>query len=58
MREPAAESQDVAQDPPDATLIFHEQADGRKVARLPGGKVVLLDLAALDRVRTGDAWFV
>lgn len=46
------------QDPPDATLVFHEQADGRKVARLPGGKVVLIDLKQLDRVGDGEAWFV
>lgn len=46
------------QDPIDATLIFHEQADGRKVARLPGGKVVLIDLKSADRVRDGEAWFV
>jgi uncharacterized LabA/DUF88 family protein len=45
-------------DPADATLIFHEQADGRKVSRLPGGKIVLVDLATADRVRDGDAWFV
>lgn len=45
-------------DPPDATLVFHEQADGRKVARLSGGKVVLVDLNQIDRVRDGEAWFV
>ena len=45
-------------DPLEATLVFHEQADGRKVARLPGGKVVLLNLNSLDRVRDGEAWFV
>jgi uncharacterized LabA/DUF88 family protein len=45
-------------DPPDATLIFHEQADGRKVARLPGGKVVLIDLNELDLVRDGEPWYV
>lgn len=45
-------------DPLDATLVFHEQADGRKVSRLPGGKVVLIDLAQMDRVRDGEAWFV
>jgi uncharacterized LabA/DUF88 family protein len=49
---------DAAQEPLDATLIFHEQADGRKVARLPGGKVVLVDMAQLDRVRDGEAWYV
>jgi uncharacterized LabA/DUF88 family protein len=45
-------------DPPDATLVFHEQADGRRIARLPGGKVVLVDLNQVDRVRDGEAWFV
>lgn len=45
-------------DPADATLVFHEQADGRKVSRLPGGKVVLIDLKQLDRVGDGEAWFV
>jgi hypothetical protein len=25
-------------EPEEAVLAFHEQADGRKVARLPGGK--------------------
>ncbi|MEW6320111.1 MAG: NYN domain-containing protein [Acidobacteriota bacterium] len=44
--------------PPDATLVFHEQADGRKAARLPGGKVVLVDYTQLDRVRDGEAWYV
>jgi uncharacterized LabA/DUF88 family protein len=46
------------QDPLEATLVFHEQADGRKVARLPGGKIVLVDLRQIERVRDGDAWFV
>jgi len=32
-------------EPVEAVLTFHEQADGRKVARLPGGKVVLLPSA-------------
>jgi hypothetical protein len=45
-------------DPSDATLVFREQTDGRKVARLPGGKVVLVDLNQVDRVRDGEAWFV
>jgi uncharacterized LabA/DUF88 family protein len=45
-------------EPQDATLVFHEQADGRKVARLPGGKVVLVDLKAVDRVGDGEAWYV
>lgn len=54
---PAAAGQ-ASQDPADATLVFHEQADGRKIARLPGGKVVLVDLNQVDRVRDGEAWFV
>lgn len=54
----AVQAADTERDPPDATLVFHEQADGRKVARLPGGKVVLIDFAALDRVGDGEAWFV
>ena len=41
-------------DPVEATLVFHEQADGRKVSRLAGGKVVLLNLNSLDRVRDGN----
>lgn len=45
-------------DPQDATLVFHEQADGRKVSRLPGGKVVLVDFSAMDRVGDGEAWYV
>lgn len=48
----------IEQDPAEATLVFREQADGRKVARLPGGKVVLIDLAVLDKVKDGEAWFV
>jgi uncharacterized LabA/DUF88 family protein len=55
---PPAESGPGPQDPPDATLVFREQIDGRKVARLPGGKVVLVDLNQADRVRDGEAWFV
>jgi uncharacterized LabA/DUF88 family protein len=47
-----------ADEPQDATLVFHEQADGRKVARLPGGKVVLVDLKNVDRVGDGEAWYV
>jgi uncharacterized LabA/DUF88 family protein len=46
------------QDPIEATLVFHEQADGRKVSRLPGGKVVLVELSQMDRVRDGEPWFV
>ncbi|HVL49659.1 MAG TPA: NYN domain-containing protein [Candidatus Thermoplasmatota archaeon] len=42
----------------EAVLIFHEQSDGRKVSRLPGGKVVLVDLDNLDRVKNGERWRV
>lgn len=45
-------------EPLEATLTFHEQADGRKIARLPGGKVVLLDLQSLARVADGERWVV
>jgi uncharacterized LabA/DUF88 family protein len=45
-------------EPESATLLFREQADGRKVARLPGGKVVLVDLSDLDRVEDGERWHV
>lgn len=45
-------------DPSEATLVFREQSDGRRVGRLPGGKVVLLDLNWLDRVRDGEQWRV
>jgi hypothetical protein len=31
-------------EPLEAVPTFREQADGRKVGRLPGGKVVLVDL--------------
>src|SRR5918996_1641336 len=48
----------AASDPLEAELIFHEQADGRKVSRLPGGKGGLIDLAQIDRVKDGEAWFV
>lgn len=41
------------QDPLEATLVLHEQADSRKVARPPGGKVVLVDLNQMDRIRDG-----
>lgn len=40
------------------TLQFREQTDGRKVSRLPGGKVVLIDLVSVDQVRDGDWWLV
>lgn len=41
-----------------ATLLFHQQADGRKVSRLPGGKVVLVDLSDIHRVSDGEWWLV
>lgn len=40
------------------TLLFHQQADGRKVSRLPGGKVVLVDLSDIARVSDGEWWLV
>lgn len=46
------------EEPAEATLTFREQADGRKVARLPGGKVVLVTLAEIDRVKDGERWRV
>ncbi len=42
----------------DATLIFREQVDGRRVARLPQGKVVLVAAAEVDRVKNGEQWRV
>jgi uncharacterized LabA/DUF88 family protein len=45
-------------EPLEATLVFREQADGRKVARLPGGKVVLVHWDERDRVRDGEWWNV
>ena len=45
-------------EPAEATLLFHEQADGRKVSRLAGGKVVLVDWDATDRVHAGEWWNV
>src|SRR3990172_5472044 len=45
-------------EPVEAVLTFHEQADGRKVARLPGGKVVLLDVHQMHRVADGERWSV
>ena len=39
-------------------LTFHEQMDGRKVARLPTGKVVLVHFNALDKVKDGESWLV
>ncbi|HXH07781.1 MAG TPA: hypothetical protein VNI83_14450, partial [Vicinamibacterales bacterium] len=45
-------------EPLEAVLTFREQADGRKVSRLPGGKVVLVKLSELDRVSDGEQWRV
>lgn len=45
-------------EPLEADLVFREQADGRKVARLPGGKVVLLDINQLDAIADGEKWHV
>ena len=45
-------------EPAEATLTFREQADGRKVARLPGGKVVLVAFSEVDRVNSGERWRV
>ena len=44
--------------PLEATLVFREQSDGRKVARLPGGKVVLVHWDHIERVRDGECWNV
>lgn len=41
-----------------ATLLFHQQSDGRKVSRLPNGKVVLVELESLARVSDGQWWLV
>jgi uncharacterized LabA/DUF88 family protein len=48
----------TAHEPAEAVLVFREQADGRKVSRLPDGKVVLVDLAHLERVGDGTRWRV
>jgi uncharacterized LabA/DUF88 family protein len=42
----------------EADLVFREQADGRKVSRLPNGKIVLIDLQEVDRVKDGERWKV
>lgn len=39
-------------------LLFREQADGRKVSRLPNGKVVLVDLLQKEKVKDGERWLV
>ncbi|MCA1811326.1 MAG: hypothetical protein LC623_04860 [Halobacteriales archaeon] len=41
-----------------ASLTFQEQSDGRKVARLPTGKVVLVDFADVAKVKDGETWLV
>jgi hypothetical protein len=33
-------------EPVEATLVFHEQSDGRKIGRLAGGKVVLIHVTS------------
>lgn len=48
----------ATEDIDEASLVFYEQDDGRKVSRLPNGKVVLVDLDSLDNVQDGDRWFV
>lgn len=42
----------------EAELVFREQADGRKVSRLPNGKVALIDLSEVDRIKDGQRWKV
>lgn len=46
------------EEPAEATLLFREQLDGRKVSRLPGGKVVLVDFERIDTVQDGERWRV
>ena len=41
-----------------ATFTFHEQADGRKVARLPSGKIVLIHYDSVSKVKNGEQWLV
>jgi uncharacterized LabA/DUF88 family protein len=40
------------------TLTFREQSDGRKVCRLPTGKIVLVHYNYLDKVKDGETWLV
>jgi uncharacterized LabA/DUF88 family protein len=40
------------------TLTFREQMDGRKVSRLPTGKVVLVDLSSREKIKDGETWLV
>lgn len=42
----------------EATLVFREQEDGRKVSRLVSGKVVLVDLDHVDEIADGERWLV
>lgn len=42
----------------EADLVFHEQADGRLVAKIAGGKAVLLDREDIGRVKDGERWTV
>lgn len=43
---------------PVATLQFRLQEDGRRVSRLPSGKVVLVALGHVERVKDGEWWEV
>jgi uncharacterized LabA/DUF88 family protein len=45
-------------EPAEGVFEFREQADGRKVARLPGGKVVLINFDDIGRIRDGERWRV
>jgi len=47
-----------AEDIFEAELVFHEQADGRMVAKIAGGKAVLIDVNDLGRVKNGERWRV
>jgi uncharacterized LabA/DUF88 family protein len=40
------------------TLTFREQSDGRRVARLPSGKVVLVHYDAITKIKDGETWLV
>lgn len=42
----------------EVTLVFREQSDGRKVSRLPTGKVVLVDLTQREKIKDGERWLV
>lgn len=39
-------------------LTFREQSDGRKVCRLPTGKIALVHYNYLDKVKDGETWLV